>query len=169
VWKENFMGRFQYAPSQGAAQYRRTLYAFWRRASAPTFLFDSTQRRMCEVRPRRTNTPLHALTLLNNVSQLEASRELARSAIGKSAESEERLELLFRHVVSRKPTVAEMKVLKRELARASAHYNATPSEALALLDFGQPENRWAEKPVELAAYLIVASMVLNLDEAITHE
>ena len=45
VWEENFMGRFHYSPSEGAAQYRRTLYAFWRRSIAPTFLFDSAQRR----------------------------------------------------------------------------------------------------------------------------
>ncbi|MFK7778211.1 MAG: PSD1 and planctomycete cytochrome C domain-containing protein, partial [Gimesia sp.] len=73
VWAEMFMGRYRYEPSQGAAQYRRSLYAFWRRSSAPTFLFDSAQRRVCEVRSRRTNTPLQALTLLNDVTILEAS------------------------------------------------------------------------------------------------
>ncbi|MGB0580792.1 MAG: PSD1 and planctomycete cytochrome C domain-containing protein, partial [Limisphaerales bacterium] len=78
VWREMFMGRFTYQPSVGPAQFRRTLYAFWRRSSAPTFLFDSSQRRMCEVRPRRTNTPLHALTLLNDTSMLESARHIAR-------------------------------------------------------------------------------------------
>ena len=58
VWEEIFMGRFTYQPSQGAAQHRRTLYAFWRRSIAPTFLFDSAQRRVCEVAMTRTNTPL---------------------------------------------------------------------------------------------------------------
>ena len=62
IWKDQFMGRFTYKPSIGPAQYRRTLYAFRRRSSAPTFLFDAAMRRTCEVTPRRTNTPLHALT-----------------------------------------------------------------------------------------------------------
>ena len=79
VWAEMFMGRFSYEPSIGSAQYRRTLYAYWRRTAAPTFLFDSAQRRVCEVGMRRTNTPLHALTLLNDVTMLESSRALAES------------------------------------------------------------------------------------------
>jgi hypothetical protein len=79
VWREIFMGRFTYRPSVGPAQYRRTLYAFWRRSSAPTFLFDSAQRRVCEVGIRRTNTPLHALTLLNDATMLEAARVLAEA------------------------------------------------------------------------------------------
>ncbi len=81
VWEENFMGRFTYEPSEGPAQYRRTLYAFWRRSIAPTFLFDSAQRRSCEVRTPRTNTPLQALTLLNDENYLEASRALATRAL----------------------------------------------------------------------------------------
>jgi len=56
VWEENFMGRFKYEPSDGKEQYRRTVYAFWRRSVAPTLLFDSAQRRVCEVRSPRTNT-----------------------------------------------------------------------------------------------------------------
>ncbi|NLT69670.1 MAG: DUF1553 domain-containing protein, partial [Verrucomicrobiaceae bacterium] len=81
VWEEIFMGRYTYQPSVGPAQYRRTLYAYWRRSSAPTFLFDSAQRRVCEVRANLTNTPLHALTLLNDTGMLEASRALADAVV----------------------------------------------------------------------------------------
>ncbi|MFM8221528.1 MAG: DUF1553 domain-containing protein, partial [Planctomycetaceae bacterium] len=77
IWEENFMGRFKYEPSEGSAQFRRTLYAFWRRAIAPTFLFDTAQRRVCEVRVARTNTPLQALVLLNDENHLLAARALA--------------------------------------------------------------------------------------------
>src|SRR4029453_1267319 len=86
VWEEMFMGRFHYDPSEGAAQYRRTLYAFWRRAIAPTFLFDSAQRRVCEVTAGRTNTPLQALTLLNDATQREAAQILAAEALGGASE-----------------------------------------------------------------------------------
>jgi hypothetical protein len=169
VWEEMFMGRFKYEPSQGPAQYRRALYAFWRRAVAPTFLFDSAQRRFCEVRPQRTNTPLQALTLLNDLTMQEAARELARGAIATESEAEARINLIFRRVLSRQPAASELSVLQRELNQALRHYRASPKEAATFLNFGQPENRRANSPVELASYTVVATMILNLDEAITHE
>jgi hypothetical protein len=168
VWAENTMGRFGYEPSQGAAQFRRTIYAFWRRSSAPTFLFDTAQRRVCEVRPRQTNTPLQALTLLNDPTQLEASRELARRAIEKSQDTGERLRFVFESVVSRTPSSAEERLLAAQLKRAEAAYRDALGEAKQLLDFGQPE-RSSKQTSELAAYMVVASLVFNLDEAITHE
>ena len=169
VWAEMFMGRFRYEPSQGDAQFRRTLYAFWRRSAAPTFLFDSAQRRVCEVRPRLTNTPLQALALLNDGSVLESSRALARQCIEQFETPNERLSFLFRNVISRNPTAPELSVLQRELAKAFRHYSNAPDDAKELLDFGQPERRTTITAHNLAPYMIVASMVYNLDEAITHE
>jgi hypothetical protein len=169
VWEEMFMGRFRYEPSQGPAQNRRTLYAFWRRAIAPTFLFDSAQRRNCEVRMQRTNTPLQALTLLNDLTLREASRALARGAIAQEQSPTARLEVIYRRVLSRSPTPDEMRVLARQLDRALKHYVAVPADANLLLNFGQPEYRAAKSAEELAAYLVVASLVFNLDEAMTHE
>jgi hypothetical protein len=156
VWEEIFMGRFTYQPSQGAAQHRRTLYAFWRRSIAPTFLFDSAQRRVCEVSMSRTNTPLQALTLLNDETMMEASRALAKLML--AAKSEDRLPLLYQAVLTRPATPKELTVLQRELDRALAHYRAHPEDARKL-----------QTTPELAAHTLVASLVLNLDEAITHE
>lgn len=169
VWNEIFMGRFQYQPSQGAAQYRRTLYAFWRRSSAPTFLFDSAQRRVCEVRPRRTNTPLHALTLLNNTTTLEASRELAQTVIEQKATPEERFQLLYQSVLSRSPNQREVAVMARELDRALKHYEKHPQDAKKLWDIGQFISNHAPPSSEGAAWMVLASLVYNLDEAITRE
>ena len=169
VWSEMFMGRFRYLPSQGPAQYRRTLYAFWRRSAAPTFLFDSAQRRVCEVRPRHTNTPMHALTLLNDLNMLTAARALARRVVASDADVGAQLDMICMAVVSRSPTAPERDVLQRELSRAQAYYRAQPEQAVALLAFGQPEQRTVEQPGEVAAYLLIASMIYNLDEAITHE
>lgn len=152
------MGRFKYEPSEGPAQYRRTLYAFWRRSIAPTFLFDTAQRRSCEVRISRTNTPLQALTLLNDETYLEAARALAEAKEPAA---------IFARVVGRAPQAAELAVLQREYDRARRYYAAHPGDAEKLLTVGQSPNRAVS--AELAAAMVVASMTLNLDEAITHE
>jgi hypothetical protein len=145
------MGRFKYEPSEGPAQYRRTLYAFWRRTIAPTFLFDSAQRRSCEVRTSRTNTPLQALTLLNDHTYLEAAKVLAEKPIEK----------IFHQVLSRQPDAAETKILTREYQKALRHYESNPADSARLT--AGPTNP------QLAARMVVASLILNLDEAITHE
>ncbi|QOV88682.1 PSD1 and planctomycete cytochrome C domain-containing protein [Humisphaera borealis] len=169
VWEEMFMGRFKYEPSEGAAQYRRTLYAFWRRAIAPTFLFDSAQRRVCEVRTSRTNTPLQALTLLNDASYLEASRELAQLAMRHSADPAARVAFIYRRVLSRPPTESETSVILRQVARATDYYKAHPTDADKFLKVGQQAADPALDAPSLAANMLAASMILNLDEAITHE
>ena len=165
VWEENFMGRFTYEPSEGPAQYRRTLYAFWRRSIAPTFLFDSAQRRSCEVRTRRTNTPLQALTLLNDENYLEASRALAAHALTK----QEPLQEMARCVLSRELRESETNILSRERDRALEHYRARPQDALKFLARGQFTFDSKLPAAELAAYTVVASLFFNLDEALTHE
>ena len=166
VWRENFMGRFIYRPSQGAAQHRRTLYAFWRRAAAPTFLFDSAQRRVCEVRMRRTNTPLHALTLLNDETMLEASRAVARQVL---SDKDDPLGAMFSRILSRPPSDVERAVLNQQRERISERYQSASEAAKAFLRFGQPERQASEQPVELATLTVLASMIYNLDEAISHE
>ncbi|MDP3073669.1 MAG: PSD1 and planctomycete cytochrome C domain-containing protein [Opitutaceae bacterium] len=169
VWEEMFMGRFRYEPSEGAAQYRRTLYAFWRRAIAPTFLFDSAQRRTCEVGVSRTNTPLQALTLLNDKTYLEASRALATAMLRFEGGPRQRLQLLARHVLSREASEPELTVLQRELSRALAYYRTHPDDAATFLRIGQHAPDGAVSLPDLAAHTVVASLALNLDEAITHE
>ena len=161
------MGRFTYRPSVGPAQYRRTLYAYWRRSSAPTFLFDSSQRRVCEVRTRRTNTPLQALTLLNDQTMLESSRMLAEKAL----EAAEPLRWMASRVLGRILADDELRVFQREHSKALSWYQKRPREAKSLLTVGQqhaPAEAQTQWPL-LAANMVVASMMLNLDEAITHE
>lgn len=165
VWEENFMGRFTYVPSEGAAQYRRTLYAFWRRSIAPTFLFDSAQRRSCEVRTARTNTPLHALTLLNDENYLEASRAVATLALA----TPDPLATMSLRILSRAPRDSERQILVRERQRALEHYRAHPEDAAKFLRRGQTPPATTLDPADLAAHTLVASLLFNLDEAITHE
>ncbi|MEY4180844.1 MAG: hypothetical protein RLY70_4419 [Planctomycetota bacterium] len=175
VWEEMFMGRFKYEPTEGGEQYRRSIYAFWRRSSSPAFLFDSAQRRVCELRTPRTNTPLQALTLLNDLTYLEASRELAWRTLTATGESSRlaRLTSLWRRVLGRLPTADEQAVIEREWLRAHSHYNASPDEARRWLSHGQgtvdPAKQSDATTAEWAAYAVVASMVFNLDEAITRQ
>ncbi|MGE3818113.1 MAG: PSD1 and planctomycete cytochrome C domain-containing protein [Isosphaeraceae bacterium] len=169
VWEEMFMGRFHYVPSDGPDQYRRTLYAFWRRSSAPAFLFDAAQRRVCEVRTSRTNTPLQALTLLNDQTYLESARTLAARALRETSSDVELVDALTRRVLSRTPSDTERSILTRELRRAREIYRAQPNAAARWLAHGQSPRDPSIDPVEHAACAVVADLILNLDEAITRE
>ena len=171
VWRDQFMGRFVYQPSIGRAQYRRTVYAFWRRTSAPTFLFDSAMRRTCEVVPRRTNTPLHALTLLNDTTSLEAARTLADAAIAAASDDlKKRCEFLMMRVLSRKPSRHEADdVLIPQYNTARTYYDRHPDEATTLTTVGQLAAPEASVVADVAATMLLANLLLNLDEGITHE
>jgi hypothetical protein len=171
VWRDQFMGRFVYQPSIGPAQYRRTLYAFWRRTSAPTFLFDSAMRRTCEVVPRRTNTPLHALTLLNDTTSLEAARTLADAAIAAAPDDlARRVEFLFWRVLSRKPAPNETdRVLLGQYNAAKAYYDKHSEDAAAFTTVGQLGSPDQKLSSDVAATMLLANLLLNLDEGMTHE
>jgi hypothetical protein len=175
VWEEMFMGRFKYEPTEGGEQYRRSIYAFWRRSSSPAFLFDSAQRRVCELRTPRTNTPLQALTLLNDLTYLEAARELGWRVLIAERETSRpaRLTALWQRVLGRRPAADELVVLEREWLRAHTHYAASPDDTRRWLAHGQTTVDLAAlsdaRCAEWAAYAVVASMVLNLDEAITRQ
>lgn len=162
------MGRFQYDPSLGDEQYRRTIYAFWRRSSAPAFLFDSAQRRVCEVRRSQTNTPLQALTLLNDETYLECSRVLAESISGVQKDESAAQEIAVR-VLSRKWTATEMKSVLRVFRQSLDYYQTNPAEAAKYVRVGQQSVPEAAMAAKVAAWMTCVSMALNLDEAITLE
>lgn len=173
VWGEITMGRFRYEPSLGPAQYRRTVYAFWRRSLAPTFLFDSAQRRVCEVGVRRTNTPLHALTLLNDVTMLEASRALADSVVDQLQDGDGNVDLhlqkLSQRILSRSLSDDELDELHSLLTTAEKTYAKDLQQAVQYCTVGQ---RPAPKKVnarQTAAWMTLSSLLLNLDEAMTRE
>ena len=168
VWEELFMGRYRYDASEGPAQYRRTIYAFWRRTIAPTFLFDNAQRRSCEVQHHQTNTPLQALTLLNDTSYLESAYALARAAT-KNANDEVALQTIANRVLARPLRPDELPVFVRVLTKARTHYQANPADARSLLTVGQQLPDATANLTDHAAYLIVASMFLNLDEVLSYE
>ena len=169
IWEENFMGRFHYEPSEGPDQYRRTVYAFWRRSVAPTFLFDSAQRRVCEVKTGRTNTPLQALTLLNDETMLEASRVLAANVLHVTKDAESSIREMVKRVLCREASEPEIKMLASKLSHAREYYADHPADAKKLLHHGQSPLDAKLNIADLAATSVMATMILNLDEAITRE
>jgi hypothetical protein len=169
VWEDQSMGRNRYVPTDGPEQYRRTVYAFWRRGSTPAFLFDCAQRRVSEVRSPRTNTPLQALTLLNDLTYVESARVLAERVMRAGASADDGVREVARRVLGRSPGEAEMKVLLDKLRAALAHFRASPADAAKYLRNGQLKPAPGVAPATVASMAVVANLIMNLDEAITRE
>jgi hypothetical protein len=170
LWDE-LSGTGDYTPDHGDKLYRRSLYTFWKRTVAPPTLaaFDAAGRELCWVRETRTNTPIQALTLLNDVTFVEAARKLAERVMREAKSADERLMLAFRIVVSRQPSDTESSVLRRGLDRQLTEYRKNPAAAKKLLKVGQSATDSKLDEAELAAYTEMCRLILNLDEAITRE
>jgi hypothetical protein len=170
VWEDFSYGKIAYQQDHGEALYRRSLYVFWRRSVAPTTLFDTAARRVCTVHVARTNTPLHALTLLNDVTFVEAARLFAERVLKQGGKTpDERLGFAFRLATSRPPSAQELAVLKRAYERSKTHYAANVSAAEKLLGVGEWKRDASLDTVEVAAYTHAMSLVLNLDEVLCKE
>jgi hypothetical protein len=160
---------YDYVVSPGDEKYRRGLYVILKRgAPYPSFVnFDASGRPACVVKRSRTNTPLQALTLLNDPVHVEAALAFAHRIIGEhpAASIDSRLEHAFRLATGRRPNAAEMRILRKlydEQLEASRH---NPSAARALIgDFTTPPNT---DPAEFATWYSVATTLLNLHETIT--
>ena len=157
----------KYINSTGADLYRRSMYTFWKRTvTHPTMtVFDAPDREFCIVRRSTTNTPLQALTLLNDPIYVEAARKLAERAMRESAKAP--IPYAFRLATGREPDERESQILKSSYEKLLRTYQNDRQSADALLTVG-PAARDAKIPAaELAAYTGVANMILNLDEVIT--
>jgi hypothetical protein len=174
VWEETTFGGKRYQQSQGEGLYRRSVYTFWRRIIAPTLFFDTASRQVCTVKQGRTNSPLHALATLNDVTFVEASRVLAEKVLAANgargpAADGERLDLAFRLVLTRKPTSAERAILLARLGRLRTQFTADSTGARKLLATGEAKRDEKLDPIEHAALASVVNLIFNLDEALTRE
>ncbi|HEY4313852.1 MAG TPA: PSD1 and planctomycete cytochrome C domain-containing protein [Pirellulales bacterium] len=159
-----------YTQSHGPELYRRTMYTFWKRTSPPPTLitFDAPDRETCTVRRATTNTPLQALVLLNDPTYVEASRKLAERIMTEAPQSlEERIAFAFRLATARRPSEGEIGVLRRVYEEQLASYRANADAAQKLLSVGEAARNDKLDAAELAAWTMVASMILNLDETVT--
>jgi len=170
IWEEFSFNHIRYVQGHGDDLYRRSLYTFWRRTVAPPELFDTASRQVCLVRPSRTNTPLHALTTLNDVTYTEAYRVLAeRMMKGGGSTAADRIGYAFGLILARDPTPAERDVLVAAFERLHKHYAADKPAADKVVSQGEKPRDPKLDVAELAAYAGVASVILNTDEALTRE
>lgn len=171
LWREIVKGGPTYKPDSGEKLYRRSLYTLWRRAVKPPLmmLLDSNERDTCRVSQRRTNTPLQALILLNDVTFVEAARALATRIITESAADAARIENGFRIVTARTPTAQERLIFGKVVQEYRSAYAANPDAAAGLLSVGESDPPEGLDPAELATWTAFARLLLNLDEVVTRE
>jgi hypothetical protein len=166
LWSETTFGTIVYEQDHGEALHRRSLYTFWRRIIGPPIFFDNADRRTCTVRTAITNTPMHALTTLNDPTFVEAARAMAERVLRESADSD-RISHAFRIATGRGPDAEEIAVLDRRLAEWRTHYAEQPDDALALLRIGESPRDESITADEHAAWTGVCLLLLNLDESLT--
>jgi hypothetical protein len=155
--------------STGGDQYRRGIYTFWRRtAHYPSFaIFDAPSREVCCDRRPRTNTPLQALVTLNDPAFFHAAIGLGRRMLREHTGSvRERIEYGFRLCVARRPGSAEIQPLVELYRSARIKYQQQPDAARRLIQPLEPQPASSEAAVELAAWTVVANVLLNLDETL---
>jgi hypothetical protein len=132
--------------------------------------FDAAGRETCVVRETRTNTPLQALTLMNDVTFIEAARGLAQRVMATGGPTPEaRLTLAFRLATSRLPRPQELQILITGWKDHRERFAKAPESADKLTKIGELKRPDDLDVAELASYTTVAGMLLNLDETITKE
>ncbi len=167
IWEEATFGQKKYVQDHGSALHRRTLYTFWRRIVAPTMLFDNAPRQVCSVSPRLTNTPLHALTTLNETTYVEAARALAQRVLEAHSEPHERVVFAFRLATARVPSEPEIAILLGRLQILHDQFASDPDAAERLLAIGESPRNQQLDPLDHAAWAALCSLILNLDETLT--
>ncbi len=169
LWKE--LADENYGQDKGEKLYRRSLYTFWKRTIPPPAMmtFDAAGRETCVVRQGRTNTPLQALNLMNDVTYVEAARNLAQRVMLERKTVAERLSLAFRLATARQVRPTELKILQNGLEQHLATYQKDRQAALKLVSAGESPRNMRLDSAELAAYTAMAGLILNLDEVVTKE
>lgn len=176
LWEEMAFGdgfsMQSYVQSHGADLYRRSMYTFWKRTTPPAQLttFDAPDREKCTARRTITNTPLQALVTLNDPTYIEASRSLAARVLKEAGRSpQRRAALAFQLATARPATRDELSVLTRLAKDQTTYFRSAPKEAAALLANGESAYDKSLEAADLAAWTMVSSAILNLDETISKE
>ncbi|MBI3408929.1 MAG: DUF1553 domain-containing protein [Planctomycetes bacterium] len=158
-----------YAQDKGAALYRRSLYIFYKRTAPPPYLanFDAPNRESHCPRRERSNTPLQALQLMNDVQHFEAARALAQRMLSEGGKSAaERIRFAYRVVLSRPPEELESAIVERTLAQYLDRFQKNVDAAKKVIRVGESQPREGLSEQELAAYTLIANLLLNLDETV---
>ncbi len=158
-----------FVQDHGEKLYRRSLYTYLKRTAPPPNMitFDAPNREVCTIARGNTTTPLQALVLLNDPQFTEAARAFAERILGHAGDDAARLRFAFEAATSREIQPAEMKVLQGTLARERQRYGAHADAAASALQVGEsPRNPGIPAP-EHAAWMQVATLILNLSECVT--
>ncbi|MEI7686595.1 MAG: DUF1553 domain-containing protein, partial [Planctomycetota bacterium] len=167
VWEEVTLSTELYDPEHGDKLYRRSMYTYWKR-SAPhpaMMMFDAPSREKCTGYRPRTNTPLQALVTLNDPQFVEAARAFAQRIVKNGgASSGERIQFAFKHALGRGASPKEVGLIETLLASQRSRFEADSKKAEALLRVGESPRDTTIPAIEHAAWTMVASTLLNLDE-----
>ena len=174
VWDETsrYGDLRNYKNDKGEALYRRTMYTIWKRTAAPPtmLLFDAPNREACSVKRSRTNTPLQALALLNEVTYVEAARKLAEKIIREGGNTpDDKLTTGFRIVTGRRPDSSELAILVKGFHKDYENFKSKPENAKRFTSLGESPLANTADISELAAYTLSANILLNLDEVVNRE
>ena len=166
---------FPWVDETGPDKYRRAIYTFRRRSTPFPGLqtFDVPNADQSCVRRQRSNSPLQALTSLNEPMFVECARALAKKTITEGGKTDqERLTFAFREAMARKPSDAELKELSSLLEKQRQRFAdgfLNPNELTAGQDKPPADLPKEVTPTQWAAYTVVSRVILNLDETITKE
>ena len=168
LWRSTYSGA-KWVTSQGEDRFRRGIYTFWKRTTPyPSMeIFDATTREVCQIRRITTNTPLQALVTLNDPVYVEASIAMAIKWLSASQSQTERIQKGFAATLVRPIQDSELDRLQILLSRAREYYRANPDAAKALISDYPVKIDERINPQELAAWSMLTSALLNLDEFLT--
>ena len=173
LWVEvGLSGKPAFKQDHGNSLYRRSLYTYWKRSAPPPTMqiFDAPTREKCTLQRPRTNTPLQALVVLNDPQYVEAARKFAEDLLAnKSMTPEDRIIWAFRKTTARQPSPTETKAISQILKDATLAFSKSPKDAEKLLQVGESKRDPELDAQSLAAWTIVTSTLLNMDEALTRE
>jgi len=159
-----------YVQDKGDKLYRRGLYTYWKRTIPPPHMqvFNAAGREMCSMRQENTNTPMQALATLDDPTFVEAARALAQRMILEGGNrSGDRIQYGFKLLMAHAPNARKENVLLNALNDYQSHYIHHPDDAKKVLETGDSKSNADIPETELAAYTMLASVMLNMDEAIT--
>ncbi len=158
-----------YKQDAGESLYRRSVYTFLKRTAPPPFMstFDAPNREQSCSRRQRTNTPMQALQLMNDIQYVEAARNFASRIIHEGGpDPDARIRWAWVVVTSRPPSTPELTIAKQALAEHLERYEQDPDAAKQLITYGDSKPDDDLDAGELAAYTMLANLILNLDESV---
>jgi hypothetical protein len=160
----------KYVQDEGGNLYRRSLYTYWRRTIPPPTMmnFNAAAREVCTVRTESTNTPLQALTLMNNKVFVESASHAAKRMIKSHAAIRDQIRYGFQLACGRFPNGGELNVLMKAHRKFLSEFQADQTAARKLVGATKASPDQISV-VKHAAMTMVASLILNLDETITKE